>query len=88
MPTPTTPIQPASDLPPPPNNWKEMVAHPLATQFRAAAQLEWDSVTKRGTYEKVNHLPSNTKVLPLRWVFAYKLDSSGKLERCKARIVA
>jgi hypothetical protein len=41
MPTPTTPIQPASDLPPPPNNWKEMLAHPLATQFRAAAQLEW-----------------------------------------------
>jgi hypothetical protein len=46
-----------------------------------------DSVTKRRTYEKVNHLPSNTKVLPLRWVFAYKLDSSRKLERCKARIV-
>jgi hypothetical protein len=31
MPTPTTPIQPASDLPPPPNNWKEMLAYPLAT---------------------------------------------------------
>jgi hypothetical protein len=58
----TAPIQTASDLPPPLNDWKEMLAYPLTIKFHTTAQLEGDFVTKRGTYEKVNHLPSVVKI--------------------------
>jgi hypothetical protein len=77
------------DLPPPPNNWKKMLAHPLADEFKKAAQEEWDAIMKRKIYKKMPAIERYNAgtILPLRWVFAYKLDSSGNLIKCKARIV-
>jgi hypothetical protein len=77
-----------TDLPPPPRNWNSMLHHPLAEEFEAAAKLEWDTVTKKGTYKHVKRPDSNIKVLPLRWVFTYKFGSDGYLIKCKARICA
>jgi hypothetical protein len=30
-----------------------MLHHPLAKEFEAAAKLEWDTATKKGTYKHV-----------------------------------
>ena len=77
-----------TDLPLPPKNWHDMLRHPLAEEFQAAAKLEWDTVTKKDTYKRVKRPGSNVKVLPLRWVFTYKFGSDGYLVKCKARICA
>jgi hypothetical protein len=60
-----------------------MLHHPLAEEFEAAAKLEWDTFTKRGTYKHVKRPGSNIKVLPLRWEFTYKFGSDGYLVKCK-----
>jgi hypothetical protein len=63
-----------SELPPPPDNFKKMLNHPLSAEFKAAAKAEGTEVGKKGTYEKISR-PKGVKVLPLRWVFTYKFDS-------------
>ena len=73
------------DLPPPPDGWKEMVNHPYSEGFMAACALELETLKKKGTFDVVP-TPYKTQILPLRWVFTYKFDSDGHLEKLKARI--
>ncbi|KAG0159794.1 hypothetical protein PDIDSM_7320 [Penicillium digitatum] len=75
------------DLPPPPENWIQMKNHRFAKEFMAAASFEVQTLKKKETYTEVQ-TPNrkNTQVLPLKWVFTYKFDANGVLEKFKARI--
>ena len=72
-------------LPSPPKNWKELLAHPFKDDFMKAAEVEFSEVEARGTFRCVKR-PQKTQVLPLIWVFSYKFDSNGYLLKYKARV--
>ncbi|KAL2695409.1 hypothetical protein AAEP93_010038 [Penicillium crustosum] len=74
-------------MPPPPENWKRLKIHPFATQLKAAAEFEIETLKAKETFSQVA-LPNkkSTQILPLKWVFTYKFDADGMLEKFKARI--
>jgi hypothetical protein len=73
------------DLLPPPDFWHQLKRHPEGKQFRRAANAELASLEEKKTFELVDH-PEGKQVLPLKWVFTYKVDDAGYLVRHKARI--
>ena len=79
-----------SDLPDPPLNWRQLEHHKHADSFKQAAQKEYDELESRGTWVVVdqNSLPEHIKPIPLKWVFTYKFDTDGYLDRYKARLCA
>lgn len=74
-----------SQLPPEPDNWKEMLKHSEAEGFKAAAQAEMDQHKLNNTWVETT-MPTDCQVLPLRWVFKYKSDPEGYLAKHKARL--
>ncbi|KAJ6094488.1 hypothetical protein N7467_002001 [Penicillium canescens] len=75
------------DLPDPPKHWKDVMNHPFQQGFLAAMRREIDSLTEKETYKVVDRPKDRGKqVLPLLWVFSYKLDQDGFLVKFKARI--
>lgn len=79
------------DLPPPPRNWAEAMKHQFAAEWQQAAQSAYKDLQDRGVFlevpaESIQSQDQNHPVLPLKWVFTYKLDSHGFLLRCKARL--
>ena len=62
-----------------------MLSHPEANGFMNAANLEFQTEEKKCAWEEVPK-PTNVKVLPLKWVFTYKLDDKGYLVKYKACI--
>ena len=74
-------------MPPEPKYWRNLLTHPYKHEFIQAAQKEWNELIKRGTFQQITIQPdSDTKALPLLWVFKYKFDGDGYLEKFKARI--
>ena len=73
-------------LPPPPRNWNELLKHPHQKGFIKAAQTEWSALETKETFEIVAKHDVTSGVLPLTWIFDYKLDHNGYLTRYKARI--
>ena len=73
------------DLPPPPDFWHQLTRHPEKEGFKRAADAEIKSLEEKGTYKLVDY-PDDKQVLPLKWVFTYKVDDAGYLIRHKARI--
>ena len=69
-----------------PTNWKEASAHPLSAEWLEAALLEIEAMRAKGVWREIPCAETRSKPLPLKWVFSYKFDASGMLERCKARI--
>jgi hypothetical protein len=75
------------DLPPPPQNWKDMLRHPHCEAFLAAAARETNSLRAKGTFQEVKEPNDRSvQVLPLKWVFDYKFDQDGNLRKFKARL--
>jgi hypothetical protein len=75
------------DLPPAPNGWRDMMKHPMAEGFLAACAKEIRSLQEKSTFTVTNRPKDVSKqILPLRWVFAYKFDQDGYLQKLKARI--
>jgi hypothetical protein len=81
------------ELPSEPQSWQEMLKLPEAywEGFIKAAYAEYDSLIEMDTFEKVHweeaRKQENYELLGTRWVFTYKLDSGGYLERYRARLV-
>ncbi|KAL5611335.1 hypothetical protein FOBRF1_007452 [Fusarium oxysporum] len=82
---PTLPRPTSPDLPPPPDFWHQLKWHPERQGFKRASEAEIKSLKEKGTFELVDY-PEGKQVLPLKWVFTYKLDDAGYLIRHKARI--
>ena len=76
------------DLPPEPISLKELDEHPLRDQFRAAQVLHLAEHEQRQTFKEVNYSNAKgQKILGCMWVFKYKLNKHGDLQKCKARLV-
>ncbi|RYP34796.1 hypothetical protein DL768_011035 [Monosporascus sp. mg162] len=76
------------DLAEPPRNVRELENHPIKQQFRAAQEAHlrehdsfrsWEEVTAKSA--------TGHQVLHCKWVFTYKFDKHGMLQKCKARLV-
>jgi hypothetical protein len=76
-----------SQLPEPPNNWRELRYHPLRDGFYKAAETEYIGIQQKGAWTEIA-VPDDEKIqiLPMKWVFTYKLDNNGYLLKYKARI--
>ena len=73
-------------LPAEPRSWKQMLRHRQAAEFKIAAEKEIKALTSRGTFKYVPRDSVQTPPLPLIWVFKYKFDSDGYLDKFKARL--
>jgi hypothetical protein len=62
-----------------------MQRHRYTKEFKEAAEKKYQDVNDRGTFE-IARKTSDIKVIPLIWVFTYKLDTDGYLIKFKARI--
>ncbi|KAJ5101017.1 hypothetical protein N7456_007069 [Penicillium angulare] len=75
------------ELPPAPENWREMMKHPYREGFLEASALELKTLQRKETYQVIQRPNDKSiQILPLRWVFTYKFDSDGFLVKLKARI--
>ena len=80
-----------STLPPEPRFYQNVMKLPAIHKqgFLTAMQREISDVKRKDTYRTITWKDFNTQdneVLPLIWVFKYKLDSEGYLLKYKARI--
>ena len=66
---------------------REAMSRPDSKQWQAAAQAEYDSLQKAGTYELVQ-LPSNRTAIGCKWVWKTKRGADGRVTKYKARLVA
>nr|QCF41193.1 CcxB [Bipolaris sorokiniana] len=73
------------DLSPPPEFWHQLKRHAQGREFRHAADAELESLRAKNTFELVDW-PKDKQILPLKWVFTYKFDDAGYLNRHKARV--
>jgi hypothetical protein len=69
-----------------PTSYKEAVSCPDAEEWKEAMDSEIRSQQAIGTWHLVKR-PRNKKVLQNRWVYKIKTDTSGNIEKYKARLV-
>jgi hypothetical protein len=74
------------DLPPEPRTWKEFLQHPFKPQFWEAMEKEWLAIQAMKTLQIIDRAQAKLKPLPLIWVWRYKFDKHGFLEKFKGRI--
>ena len=55
-------------------------------QFSQAACQEFEYLQSRGTFKLLPRTAAHSEILPLVWVFKYKLDNDGYLLKHKARL--
>ncbi|BES98092.1 Hydra magnipapillata [Nesidiocoris tenuis] len=60
---------------------------PQASQWKRAIQFEIESMNKNNAWILVDP-PANQKIVDCKWVFKTKRDSSGRIARYRARLVA
>jgi hypothetical protein len=75
------------DLPEPPKRWKQLQTHLYKLQFKNAAEKEYSTLREQGTFSQASTHEVKGQVLPMMWVFTYKFDEDGYLEKFKARLV-
>ncbi|KID78682.1 polyprotein [Metarhizium guizhouense ARSEF 977] len=76
------------DLPEAPKTMKDLEGHPFKDQFIKAQQ---EHLASHGQMESFVEVPwsraKGQRVLNCMWVFTYKTDKHGHLQKCKARLV-
>ena len=70
-----------------PETLKDALDSEYATQWKAAADAEYQSLLENETWDLVE-LPPGCKPISCKWVFKVKHDETGKIERFKGRSVA
>ena len=76
-----------NDLPPAPSRWSDLKNHEYGAHFMADAETEIQNLESRNCWRMIPISEASTTPIPLKWVFTYKVDSSGTLIRCRSRIV-
>jgi len=82
---PTKPRYHYKDLMKTPKSYKDLKNHPLEAEFRAAMEQEITKLSQKGTWREIDRR-THHRTLPLKWVYVYKFDANGFLDKCKARI--
>ena len=78
----------STELPAPPNHWKDMLSHPHKAGFLAAAEREFRDLESAQTFKPTPISQIGTaRPIPVRWVFTYKFDEDDYLNKYKARLV-
>ena len=70
-----------------PETFKEAMSSPDSQQWKAAMDLEFDSLVKNNTWT-VTFLPPGRKAIKSKWIFKRKTEADGSPGRNKARLVA
>ena len=73
-------------LPQAPVMWADIRTHQFSMDFKNAAMKEYDGLVHWGVFQPVSCWNTSSKPLPLKWVFTYKFDTDGFLQKFKARI--
>ena len=63
-----------------------MLSHRHAEEFRKAAEIEYRTLEKKGSWVIVDKSEA-IQPIPLKWVFIYKYDADGFLIKHKARLI-
>ena len=71
-------------LPQAPATWADVRTHQFSMDFKNTATKEYDSLVHRGVFQPVSRWNTSSKPLPLKWVFTYKFDADGFLQKFKA----
>ncbi|KID83774.1 reverse transcriptase family protein [Metarhizium guizhouense ARSEF 977] len=69
-----------------PKRYQDLEHHPMGPEFKEAIRKELHDLLQRGTWRLVERDEARGVPLPLKWVFTYKFDQDGYLQRCKARV--
>jgi hypothetical protein len=73
------------ELPPEPKDWRDLKNHPYREGFAAAARTEFEALKTMDTFETIP-IPKGVSIIPVTWVFKYKVDEDGYLTKFKARL--
>jgi hypothetical protein len=69
-------------------HWKRMLKHSYAAQWQKAAQIEYDAINDKSIWIIVDRFEAQrVKIIFLKWIFIYKIDSNDFLSKFKARIM-
>ena len=71
-------------LPQAPATWADVRTHQFSMDFKNAATKEYDGLVHWGVFQPVSCWNTSSKPLPLKWVFTYKFDTDGFLQKFKA----
>ena len=75
------------DLPQVPRTYKELGHHQYGPGFKQAALKEWQTLCDQDTFQECPVADILHFIIPLMWVFTYKLDEDGYLLKFKAQLV-
>jgi transposase InsO family protein len=76
------------NLPPLPQSLKDLERHPLYEEFKKAQLVHLKSHEQMRSFQETDKKHAKgQQVLSSMWVFAYKTDKHGFLQKCKARLV-
>jgi hypothetical protein len=80
----------ASELGPIPKTLREAISHRFGTYLKKAMLIELESLRDLGVYDEISikELPKGRRLINSKWVYDYKIDPEGFLDRFKARLVA
>ncbi|CAI7872848.1 unnamed protein product [Closterium sp. NIES-54] len=75
------------EMPGEPATLKEALESSDAKEWKKAMESELKSIEENGTWELVE-LPEGRKAITSKWLFKFKSNADGKIERYKSRLVA
>ena len=66
-----------------------MLKHQYSAEFKKATNKEFEALLAKGTFKyiKASEIDSKAQVIPLMWIFTYKIDQDGSLLKYKAQLV-
>ena len=76
-----------SQLPPAPENEKELEKHQYRDQFKVAEQIEMAELQRTATYQNVPNSEAHDTLIPTRFIHKMKFDEEGYLVKFKACLV-
>jgi hypothetical protein len=77
-----------TNLPPPPQSIQDLETHPLRDHFKEAQRAHLESHQQMKSFQEMDKKHAKgQQTLSSMWVFVYKTDKHGFLQKCKARLV-